>query len=220
MHLTPCQVISRMLCLQWTLKREYAQVCSCFCKKCYSFNLGEISFKISYGASISQFQARKLLQNDIYTTYICSIKVVKDCQRLQTLLTESDQKLFCHSVLLFDNYLWKIFCLKAISSGQRHHGMRRSPIPTCAQRVMSWSGLGWEVHQGWAGTFSSLWLLSGTNPDVLFYALKDISSLLSQVKRSQRKQVPNSSPYRSSGQQFSISTVSADKPCSLLCVLH
>lgn len=100
--------------------------------------------------------------------------------------------------------------------------MRRSTIDALPVLTEGCPGVGWAGSCTGAGLehSSGSWLLSRTNPDVLFCALKDISSLLSQVKRSWRKQVPNSSPYRSAGQYFPISTVSADKPCSLLCVLH
>lgn len=51
-HFSLCNLM-RALPTVWIFKRECAQVCSCFCKKCFNFQLGEISFKTSYDASIS-----------------------------------------------------------------------------------------------------------------------------------------------------------------------
>lgn len=72
--------------------------------------------------------------------------------------------------------------------------MRTSPMYALPVLKEGCPGGGWAGSCTGAGLEHSLasWL-SRTNLEVLFCALNDISALLSQVKRSRRKQAPNSS---------------------------
>lgn len=74
--------------------------------------------------------------------------------------------------------------------------MRTSPMYALPVLKEGCPGGGWAGSCTGAGLEHSLasWL-SRTNLEVLFCALNDISALLSQVKRSRRKQAPNSSCY-------------------------